>query len=436
MDKYIFHRSADVVVVGGGPSGITAAVASARGGAKTILLERYGFLGGNATAGQVGRFWGLYYKDKQIVYGIGNDFLNHLKEHGGLAEPNDFMPVEGDVGIDLVVRVVSHDPEILKCAADEFVLAEGVEPIFHAQCTGIVEEAGEIKAIEVHTPEGMGLIKAKVFVDTTGDGSLSVMAGAADMNTGNDMLQPPSMPFCVSNVDMEAFQSLTREEKQAIIKKGIDAGILTTVVFGGSVTPHKGAPGVMRIMMTRIPNVNAVKTADLTKAELAGRRQVMRVMDFLRREVPGFANANMVQIAPHLAVRETRRILGETVLSGEDAAAGKRPDSTVALATGPIDMHNRGTGFTFMQWPEQPFGIPYGALLPKNTKNVIMAGRCVSADRMANAGIRHMGVCFAMGHAAGAAAALSAVQNISLRDLSVSVLKETLIRENANLGQK
>lgn len=432
-DSYIYYEHADTVVVGGGPSGIMAAVASARMGAKTILLERYGFLGGNATTGLVGRFWGFFYKDTQIVHGLAEEFLQRLKAAGGLAEPNDFMPVEGG-DIDITVRVIAHDSETLKCVADDFVLESGATIIFHAQVTDLIKDGDTVTSIIIETPEGRGKIDTRMVIDCSGDGTLAYLAGGKDMNADISELQPPSMPFRVSNIDMDEFLSLTREEKQSIIKKGIDQGVLTTVVFGGSITPHKGAPGIMHIMMSRIPNINALKTNDLTRGEIDGRKQVSRVMEFLRAEVPGFKQANLMQIAPHLAVRETRRIRGEQLLTDEQAIAGVVPEDTIAFAAGPIDMHNKGTGFSFMQWPERPFGIPYGALLPIGTTNIIMAGRCISAERAANAGVRHMAICMATGHAAGVACGLALKNNLHLKQVPVTAIREVLVEQGAYLG--
>ena len=433
-NSYVFEKNANVIVVGGGPAGIIAATAAARLGAKTILLERYGFLGGNATAGLVGRFWGLYHRDQQIVFGLPQEFLNKLKEAGGLAEPNDFMPVEGDKGIDLVTRVIAHDSETLKCVADQFVLESGTEIIFHAQMTHVIMDKNVVKAVEIETPEGKAKITGKIVVDCTGDGTAAIRAGAKDLNEGVSQLQPPSMPFRVSNIVLDEFLALTREEKQAIIKRGLEKGVLTTVVFGGSITPVTGAPGTMHIMMTRIAGINAVKTEDLTKGEISGRKQVKEVMEFLRAEVPGFKNANIMQIAPHIAVRETRIIEGEKLVTGDQAREGYRSVDTVALASGPIDMHDKGTGFNFMEWPKQAYGIPYGALIPKGLKNMLMAGRCISADRMANAGIRHMGICMSTGHSAGVAAGLAIRNHQLIPELSAEEIRAELLHQNAFLG--
>lgn len=425
----------DAVVLGGGPAGIAAAVAAARGGARTLLVERYGFLGGMGTAGGVTNFAGLYGRRdgvmQQLVRGaVVDELLARIEALGGLNAPQD--------GLQGRIRVRSYDIAAYKCAADQLLLAAGVPLLFHAWAAGAaMDDGGErISALIVETKSGRRALRAREFIDCSGDGDLAHFAGVpCELGDGHgDALYPTTM-FRIGNVDAD-------RARAAIGSFGaIDA--LMDAAADRYAFPRRGAilrpqrnPREWRANVTQLRNaegraVDATDARQLSAAETEGRRQIVEYMRFLRAEVPGFEAAEIAEIAPQVGVRETRRVRGQYALSGGDVIGGARFDDAIGLNAWPVEKHVAGAvEWGFPADPGNSFNqLPWRMLVPLRVANLLVAGRCASMEHLGQSAARASGACFVMGQAAGAAAALR------LRSaFSVPALQAALRADGAELG--
>lgn len=425
----------DVVVLGGGPAGIAAAVAAARGGARTLLVERYGFLGGMGTAGGVTNFAGLYGRRggemQPLVRGVVVDeLLGRIAALGGLNEPQD--------GLQGRIRVRSYDIAAYKCAADQLLLAAGVQLLFHAwAASAAMDDGGErIAALIVETKSGRRALRAREFVDCSGDGDLAHFAGVPyELGDGHgDALYPTTM-FRIGNVDAE-------RARAAVGSFGaIDA--LMDAAADRYDFPRRGAilrpqrnPREWRANVTQLRNdegraVDATDARQLSAAETEGRRQIVEYLRFLRAEVPGFEAAEIVEIAPQVGVRETRRVRGAYALSGDDVMAGARFDDSIGLNAWPVERHVAGgVEWGFPRDPDNSFNqLPWRMLVPGRVANLLVAGRCASMEHLGQSAARASGACFVMGQAAGSAAALRVREAFS-----VAALQARLRADGADLG--
>lgn len=425
----------DVVVLGGGPAGIAAAASAARGGARTLLVERYGFLGGMGTAGGVTNFAGLYGRRggemQRLVRGaVVDELLARIEALGGLNAPQD--------GLQGRIRVRSYDIAAYKCAADQLLLAAGVEPLFHAWAAGVAMEAGgaHVDALIVETKSGRRALRAREFVDCSGDGDLAHFAGVpCELGDGQgDALYPTTM-FRIGNVDAARAQ-------EAVGRFGaIDA--LMDAAAGRYAFPRRGAilrpqrnPREWRANVTQLRNaqgraVDATDARQLSAAETEGRRQIVEYMRFLRAEVPGFEAAEIAEIAPQVGVRETRRMRGAYALTGDDVIEGARFDDTIGLNAWPVERHVAGAvEWGFPRDPDNAFNqLPWRMLVPQGAANLLVAGRCASMEHLGQSAARASGACFVMGQAAGTAAALRVHGAFS-----VAALQARLRADGAELG--
>ncbi|HSQ72259.1 MAG TPA: FAD-dependent oxidoreductase, partial [Rubrivivax sp.] len=331
----------DVVVVGGGPAGIATDVSAARHGASTLLVERYGFLGGMGTAGGVTNFAGLYGRRggemQPLVRGVADELLQRIDALGGLNVPQD--------GLQGRIRVRSYDVPAYKCAADQLLAAAGVQLLFHAWAAGVAMTAADrIDAVLVETRSGRRAIRAREFVDASGDADIAHFAGVPyELGDGaGDALYPSTM-FRIGNVDAPRAQAAIGEFKaiDALMERAADRYDFPR--RGAILRPQRNA-SEWRANVTQLRNaagraVDATDARQLSAAEAEGRRQIVEYMRFLRAEVPGFEAAEIAEIATQVGVRETRRIVGEYRLSGEDVLGGARFDDVVGLNAWPVEMH-------------------------------------------------------------------------------------------------
>lgn len=427
----------DVLVVGGGPAGIAAATCAARHGARTLLVERYGFLGGMGTAGGVTNFAGLYGKrggdTVQLVHGVVDELLERIDHLGGLNAPQD--------GLQGRIRVRSYDIPAYKCAADQLLLSARVQLLFHAWLSGAARDAaGRLDAAIVETKSGRGAIRARWFVDASGDADLARHAGVPyEVGDGHGDALYPSTMFRVGGVDAE----------RALAAVGSFGAIDTLMRAaadryrfpreGAVVRPQRNR-SEWRINVTQVANaqgraVDATDAWQLSAGEVEGRRQVIEYLRFLRAEVPGFERAELIDVGTQLGVRETRRVRGAYQLSGEDVLGGARFHDSIGLNAWPIERHTAGrVEWSFARDERNTFNqLPWRMLLPQGVDNLLVAGRCASMEHEGQSAARASGACFVMGQAAGTAAAMMVARDGAL-DTIVAPLQQALSRDGVDLG--
>jgi hypothetical protein len=432
----------DVVVLGGGPAGIAAATASARHGARTLLVERYGFLGGMGTAAGVTNFCGLHANVhgtiRRVVHGVADELLERMRALGGLNEPH---LVFGKI------CAQAYDTAAFKCAADATLIAAGAELLFHAFAVGAARhDDGRIAALLLETKSGRVAVRADVFVDCSGDGDLAHAAGLPMERGGpaGGMLYPTLM-FRVGNVDAERAGDAWRTIP-ARMDEAEASGDFRFPRRGAIVRPQKHA-SEWRVNVTQLKNddgspVDGTDARSLSHGEVEGRRQAIDYLRFLRTRVPGFEAAYALEIAPQLGIRETRRLVGEYALSGDDVVGCASFADPIGVNGWPLELHVAGD--VEWRWPPIPGSrgfnqLPYRMLLPRRSSaggalNLLLAGRCASMTHEGHSAARVSGPCFVMGQAAGTAAALALAEGIGVHDLDRGVLGEALRRDGAFLG--
>lgn len=425
-------KKVDVAVIGGGPAGVAAALAAREQGRKVALVERYGFMGGMATAGMLGSMCGFYGKiggsPTMLVGGIAARFCERLREMGGLGP---LIEIYGQT------YVIPYDIQAFKFVCDDLIEESGVELILHALATETVTEDGSLREVVLETKGGKLRLQAEHFVDTTGDGDVAAAAGAPyDLN--EERLQFPSTLFTVAGADLQQAAQITSEKWAELVEQARERGFRLPRLTGA--LRNLPGSGLFRLNVTLISRdgkaPNGVDAEDLTYAELEGRRQVREYFRFLKEFVPGFADSYIAEIAPQVGIRETRKITGEYVLQEEDIMNNALPPDTIALNGWPLEIHGRSDRTLWQFIPGKGYhGIPFRCLQPLGLKNVLVAGRCLSATSGAQSAVRVMGPAMATGEAAGTAAALAAAAGLDdSRKLPVDQLLRALDERGAVLS--
>ncbi|MDP2818403.1 MAG: FAD-dependent oxidoreductase [Polaromonas sp.] len=431
----------DVVVIGGGPAGLAASVSAARHGARTLLVERYGFLGGMGTAGGVSNFAGLYGRKngemKQVVHGVVDDLLERIDVLGGLNQPQDGMQGR--------IRVRSYDVSAYKCAADQVLLSAGVQLLFHAWAAAVVMDGPVIAALVVETKSGRQALRAQRFIDCSGDADVAHFAGVPfELGDGQGSALFPTTMFRVGQVD--AARALAAVGEFSAINKLMNESQLRAP--GRYQFPRQGAilrpnknPTEWRANVTQIRNaagmaMDATDARQLSEGELEGRRQITEYFRFLKNEVPGFEQSAIVDIAAQVGIRETRRICGDYALSGEDILSSARFDDVIGINAWPMEMHVDGAiSWGFPRDDQRAYNdLPWRMLTNSATPNLLVAGRCASMTHEGQSAARASGGCFVMGQAAGTAAALLE-SGQTFRDINVAVLQQQLSQDGVFLDR-
>lgn len=397
----------DVVVAGGGASGLIAAVSAARAGARTAMIERGGCLGGTATQGMVAQYVGFYNRETRVVGSLPFELTGRIHAAGGSEGFSRYTMAEASRSPIPLINF-PFNPEIVKIAADELAQEAGIDLRFHTSIVQPLMDHGRVAGVVTESVSGRAALRAKCVIDATGDASVAAAAGVPCEGSEPDLArrrQPCTLVFRMSNVDVRRFRAIPREEKRRIALEGLAEGRIYWESLSFCSTPG-GTDAVS--LMSRISDIDAIDAMDATRAELVGRQQVKSIVRFLRERVPGFEQSVLASIAPRVGVRETRRIVGQHTLTEEDIVGGRRFPDAIALGAGPMDLHEPNSTGIHMWVPETPFEIPLSVLLPQSVGGLVVAGRAMSATRSANGGSRHMATAMALGEAAGLYAALAA----------------------------
>jgi FAD dependent oxidoreductase len=427
----------EVAVLGGGPAGIAAAVAAARAGRRTLLIERYGFLGGMGTAAGVTNFCGLHANVNgamhRVVQGVASDLLSRIDRLGGLNAPHLILGK---------ILAQAYDTAAYKIAADDLLAHHKVEILFHALGAGVImHDDRRVDALMVETKAGRQAVRANIFVDCSGDGDLAAWAGAPfEVGDNAGSMLYPSMMFRLNGIDPDKAGDAWRTIP-ALMEKAAAAGTHQFPRKGAIVRPQKS--GIeWRVNFTQLARqdgraINGIEPDDLTRGEIDGRRQAIEAFEFLRT-VPGFEKSYIVDLPPQLGIRETRRVIGGYMLSGKDVLGCASFDDSIGVNGWPIESHVAGdVVFKFPPIPEsRGFNeLPYRMLVPERIDNLLVAGRCASMTHDGQSAARVSGACFAMGEAAGIAAALALAGNTIPRDIAVEKLQQQLKEQGAFIGR-
>ena len=426
----------EILIIGGGPAGIAAATAAARCGARTMLLEKYGFLGGMGTAAMVTNFCGLHASIngsvQQIVRGVADDILERLDNLDGLREPHPVKAKGG--GHDVAAQ--AYDTSAYKMATDDLLLSAGVDIRFHTFAVDVLMDGARIDAVLVETKSGRKAIKAEVFIDCSGDGDLAYWSGA-DCVKGDDngFMAYPTTMFRVANVDDDKVYNEGKPNLSALIEAAAKDYNLPrkTGVLGSQ--PHAGE---WRVNLTQISRdgdpIDGSDWNDLGFAETEGRRQSQEYFRFLKDCVPGFENSYLLETAPQVGIRETRRIIGEHILSEDDILSCRDFKDSIGCNGWPLEQHLKGSAKWTFLGGRGYHQIPFGTTLPKGVDNLLVAGRCASTTPEGQASLRVSGPCFAMGQAVGTAAELARRSGVIPKEIDVKALQHRLVSDGAFIG--
>lgn len=410
----------DVIVVGAGSAGSSAAISAARLGAHTLLIDRLAFMGGTSTA-VLDTFYAFYTPapvPQRVVGGVGWEVVERLTAAGVAFErPNTYGAGTG----------VTYDPETLKLTWEQLADDAGVQLLLHTWATGVRVDNGRASAIRIWNKGGEQWIEAAAIVDASGDADVAALAGVPYEDFGTTgKVQSLSTLFRLANVDVARASETKKADLWVLMRAAATTGGYNLPRLEGSWhrTPFAG---VVMVHMTRVPNVDATDPVALTRAELEGRRQAREYHRFLRDKVPGFEASVVVGTSPSIGVRESRRVRGDYQLTRDDVLTGRRFADEVALCGAPIEDHH-ATADTQWRYVADGgvYGIPYRTLLATGIEGLLVCGRCFSASHDAHASARSMATCMAMGQAAGTAAAMAVAAGITPRAVNSDQLRTRL----------
>ncbi|MBQ9760463.1 MAG: FAD-dependent oxidoreductase [Clostridia bacterium] len=435
----------DVLVVGGGVAGFAAAVAAARQGAKVILTEENSYLGGTATAGLVAPFMTSFNQagDTQLIRGVFADLVDRLVAIGGAIPPAECRNGSSYAAYKLKGHngVTPVDKEKLKLVMERMCREAGVILKYRYLFVGAETVGRRITACTFATGNGFYRMEAKAVIDCTGDATVCHMAGGETMfSDESGAVQPVSTFFLIDNVDkqvlddlllpsdderLRAFMDIIADERE---KNGFPCN-------GLKVRAYELPNGVWSINMCQIDrNLDPTDPEQMIEAEIEGREQAHAIFDFLVRRIPGMQNARLMQTSDRVGVRESRRIVGEYVLTHADMLESRVPEDSIAIVASTVDVHTHDNSKRIEFSTLDHYGIPYRCLVARDFDNVWSAGKTVSSDRLAHSAIRVMPPCMAMGHAAGIAAAMASQTGVAAKDLPIRELRENLLAQGAYLG--
>ena len=424
----------DILIIGSGSAGATAAMAAGHGKYKVTLVERYGFPGGTSTQ-MLDTFYGFFTPSdtpKKIVGGLPDRVINELNRSGNIfLRPNTYGAGTG----------VNYNPEKLKEVWDRLFTEYGIQILYHTQLVGIQSASETSTCIFFHKGAGFFSITAKRIIDASGDADYCHWADIPYEKAGEmSPVQSMTTTFRMANVNLEAF-------KKSGGKKMLQEKMAEAYESGRHSLPRKEGsahemcqPKCVSTVAVKVVDHDALNPEKITKAEIEGRKQAFIFEDFFRAEIPGYQNSKIIGLSTQIGVRETRRVYGEYRLTKEDCMTGRQFNDQVFLCGAPIEDHRKspdGKSETFWQYVPGggTYGVPYRTLVPKNSTNVWVAGRCFSATHDAHASCRSMAQTMSMGQAAGFAAVQSLNKDCDAKSIDIKALQDTLLQHGAILDQ-
>ena len=414
-DLPLLHR-ADVIVIGGGPGGLGAAVMARRAGAKVLLVERYGFLGGMAVSGEVHPFMPNHVDSQPLDGPIYSEWVEKMRR---------YWPREGRE------RDISKDAAML--AAEDLCLEAGVELLYHHQLADVLVEEKRISGLVLFSKSGLTAARAEMYVDCTGDGDLAARAGCQCEKGGpSGHSQPMTLCFKLCHVDSSRVperSEVSRIYNEAKERGEIDCPRENVLSFSWF------EKDVVHFNTTRVLQKDGTNGVELSAAELEGHRQVKAFLDLFRAKVPGYENAKVYSVAHHIGIRESRRVLGRDFLTREAFEEARKCPDGIARVRYSIDIHNPdGTGTEIVRLPEGDwYEIPYGCVVARDVDNLLIGGRPISVDHAIHSSMRVMPPAGTVGQAAGMGAALAVERNCQPGDLDGVEVRQKLIEQGARL---
>ncbi|EGU36945.1 FAD-dependent oxidoreductase [Vibrio scophthalmi] len=429
----------EVLVIGGGPAGVAAAETASRMGKNTWLIEKYGFCGGAAVAGLSGTICGMYMatedenaQPEQVVFGFTERFRQELEKRGGVTPPQIYGKT----------FTVTHDPLVWREVADDLLEQAGVTTLFHTAVTGVIMDGDAFKGVVIESNAGQSIILSKQIIDASGDAAVVARAGMDYYFGDNGRIQNPTMFFRYAGVDMDKYLAYYGED--TICPPKVTENILAANATGDYDLPrHKiwifptTRPSELMVNATRLAGqdgrtLNVIDPKDFTEAEIFGRRQVRDYARFLNKYVPGCENAYVVDTGVEVGIRQTRSIVGVETLTNEDVVNCRKREDGICRTPWPIELHSGDK--PKLHWLlNDYYDIPFHTLVPIIGENIIVAGRCLSAEHEALASARVTAQCFELGHAAGVAAVQAINTNTAIRDLDVSTIRAIMIENGSKL---
>lgn len=453
--KEIRKRSVDVLVIGGGPGGLCAAVAAARRGVRVLLVEQGNCCGGMATMGLVGPFMTCYDRDgeEMIIRGLFEEIVDRLIERGAALHPSGIRA--GSCFTSWITaghdHVTPFEPEGLKLVADEMLEEAGVTVLYHTVFFRPLMEGETIRGAVVLSKSGLEEISAKVVIDGTGDGDVAERCGVP-FEFGNEALgivQPATMFFHIGNVDSELLEAEVESNLSRFYRKdGVNYRSLHWLVSEakekGDWTLDRTSIGLYRmpkpdewcVNTSRIMGVDSTDNESLTMAEMTGRRQADEIFRFLKKYVPGCGDARLLATASYVGIRESRHFAGDYRMTKEDIVGARVFEDSILLASCSVDIHGRfgPKSNEYLQVRDgRWYGVPYRCLLPQGVSQLLLTGRCISASSEAAGAVRVMPPCMAIGQAAGTAAAMAVRDGCTVRQIDVAALRRSLKENGAFL---
>lgn len=456
--KYVnVYDDFDVVIVGGGISGTMAAISAARNGAKVLIIDQNGYLGGTLTANGVGPMMTFFAGEKQVIKGLGQEMVDNLQKQN--YSPGHILDTTNYISY-----VTPFDAEGLKIVLDQMVTAAGVSVLFHSYLVETIVESEKVQQITIVNKDGRSLVKAPIFIDATGDGDLAVAAGAEYTigREGDHASQPLTMNMKVYDVDSDKIIQAVLKEPESFERINRNIDNLSAVDYFSFIGFEKqfnlakkrneihipredilffqtNNPGEYIMNTTRVINKSGVNAKEISEAEVIGRQQCAELYKFLVNYIPGFEHAKVSFTGPSIGVRSSRQIIGDYTLIAEDILNNKKFNSVIAHNGYPIDIHNPdGEGTQTVKLASNVstdttyYEIPLEIMYPKHFSNLLVTGRCVSTSFEAQAAIRTTPTMTALGQACGLVAALAKDMD-DVRDINVRQLQDKLVEQGAYL---